>query len=103
MLDGRTCLAVHPGISSQSCDSASVSIQFQSSSHACRHTAFQLLKLETLLNVDTLGYSALWVEPHALIAGTPLALISPKLTGLVMSEQPAPVCHWQPQCELAVL
>ena len=36
----------------------------------CRHTAFQLLKLETITNVLNMGYSALWVEPHALLAGT---------------------------------
>ena len=35
----------------------------------CRHTAFQLLKLETIMNVLNMGYSALWVEPHALLAG----------------------------------
>ena len=34
----------------------------------CRHTAHQLLKLETIMNVVNLGYSALWVEPHALLA-----------------------------------
>ena len=37
---------------------------------------FQLLKLETLLNVATLGYSALWIEPHALIAGLPPVKLS---------------------------
>lgn len=29
----------------------------------------QLLKLETILNVATMGYSVLWLEPHTLVAG----------------------------------
>ena len=68
----------------QSNQSVSRSDQLSQPSHACRHTAFQLLKLETVLNVATLGYSALWVEPHALIAGRLLVLIPRKLRGPIM-------------------
>ena len=58
--------------------------QLSQPSHACRHTAFQLLKLETVLNVATLGYSALWMEPHALIAGRLLVHLPCKLRGPIM-------------------
>ena len=37
-----------------------------------RHGAMQLLKLETILNVATLGYNVLWLEPHTLAAGEAL-------------------------------
>ena len=43
----------------------------------------QLLKLETILNVATMGYNVLWLEPHTLVTGGKfLHLIEPTSVGV---------------------
>ena len=44
----------------------------------------QLMKLEVILNVATLGYSVLWLEPHAVVAGAALRRLLTKTQEPVM-------------------